>query len=35
MDAVDAVDRRDIPQAAFEKRKRIVERNGRARKSGG
>jgi hypothetical protein len=30
MAAVDAVDPRDIPKAAFEKRKRIVERNARS-----
>lgn len=30
MQAADAVDRRDIPQAAFDKRKRIEERNARA-----
>jgi hypothetical protein len=34
MDAVAAVDRRDIPQRAFDKRKRIVDRNGRAGKTG-
>ena len=31
MHAADAVDRRDIPQAAFDKRKRIEERNAKAR----
>ena len=31
MQAADAVDRRDIPQAAFDKRKRIEERNAKAR----
>lgn len=33
MNAVDAVDRRDIPQSAFENRKRIEARNGRAEQS--
>jgi hypothetical protein len=32
MQAVDAVDRRDIPNAAFEKRRKVVERNARADK---
>ena len=31
MQAADAVDRRDIPQVAFDKRKRIEERNARAK----
>ena len=31
MQAADAVDRRDIPQAAIDKRKRIEERNAKAR----
>jgi len=31
MQAADAVDRRDIPQAAFDKRKRIEERNAKAK----
>jgi len=31
MHAADAVDRRDIPQAAIDKRKRIEERNAKAR----
>ena len=31
MQAADAVDRRDIPQVAFDKRKRIEERNAKAR----
>jgi len=31
MSAADAVDRRDIPQAAFDKRKRIEERNAKAK----
>jgi hypothetical protein len=34
MVAVDAVDRRDMPKAVFEKRRRIVERNGRSDQSG-
>jgi hypothetical protein len=33
MNAVDAVDRRDLPQAAFSKRKRIEERNAGAGKT--
>jgi hypothetical protein len=33
MQAVDAVDRRDIPQKNFEKRKKIVKRNARSDQS--
>jgi hypothetical protein len=33
MNAADAIDRRDIPQKTFEKRKQIVERNARADQS--
>jgi hypothetical protein len=33
MNAADAVDRRDLPQQAFDKRQRIEERNARAGKT--